>query len=748
MDFADPLHGDRSLRQNPFLQEYYADLDRQNQASASPKSCVKSVHGRSFKVQNNPARSAHSKPLIAFASRDHNMARSRGGKCDVVRSYERDRNENSNRMIQNEVPATSDLGLKVFEIVVDRDPLDIAGYARVLALANVFQRDEEQRAERRIDHRQVQVEINKEISKEAWDHFTDPFGDSDPLDLNQPRRVDALVKAIPSENHLIQIASGDGQKVSKKSYIAERDIFQHESDVRNQIQDHQKKMGFIKKAGLKLEQFIEKNAPKANPLHFDGEISQKIIQVANASQDQKIQNFENIIRGINDYAVWSSDALLDIAPWVKHSSEEFYEKHRMKRKGDGFENSLYYGTGIALGVFMEIALTRGAAGVAAKGFAISKKVGDTLLRAGIKAGTIAQLTTGGIGRGASAGLPHALGGPNVVLQEGTFALRVLTDVKLKKATEVAKVIKNSPELLKKSPQLAEFILKPITDGPAFFSDLAKLTNRLATVRKFTNLTVATSILPETDPIVNEAIGQIVQNTSDAEAVFEDFGKICDSLDDSVKCFDAYLEFAHRQQMRQFVKEMDCPKEAIPYVMKKIPKRADSNDTTLEKAVKNIINAQDTINYCDKYVKDPWVREKLLQLLMPLQKHHVFTNKCVKKEWTRDFKKIFDQYQIDIEKHWNLLLLPHLPQAHSDKYHKRCLDALDQADEIVQSQKGLTIQEQRELLLRIIEEKVILPLLRNPLLPMHKWYKFWQSDKLQADSMKSSSTREETTTTPL
>lgn len=733
MSIADPIWPDRSLRNNPFLKDYFAEQDRINKPQTSiyyPNSdSSSSSSSNSPRIEHNSPHLRESNPFIHSIRDSHQE-----------RSQEREQRS----FIHHEKPQDNDLGARIIQIAMDpfEDTWEIDRVARVLILANEFKKDEEGRIAQKEQNEQIDQKTS-DIKQKLLDYVADPMGDFGSLDPGRLNRIEAIAKIIVQENPLIQNEKGNSEAPSKQTKFDPREDIQSEPDIKDKIQNHNQQRGLIKKGIQKVEHFIENHVPKVNPLQFTGKVSQQILHVQNKIQEQKVQNFENIIRGINDYVIWQCNGLLSCIPGLNHSSNEFYDHHKMGKKGEGLENSFYYWMGAATGITSEMFLLKGSPTAANIGRVAMQKAGNALVKAGVQCAIHSKLVTGSIGEGILPYLPHELGGTSVIAKESRGVLNGFSEAALFRAAETtSKIIKDIPQILEKVPELARFVQQPIKDGTDFFRGLFAFTKTPLDSHVFKNLTNQASVLPEIDSIANQAIAEIARDTAAAKEIFSDFSRVLDTLDDPLRGFQEYAEFVHRHEMRQFARDLGCSEEALPYVMKKVPKRADCSADTIDKTVSNILIAQDNIAYCDKYVRDPWIRDKLLQLLMPLQKHHAFSNKCIQKDWTRDYKIFLDAYGLDINKHWNLLLIPHLPQAHDDRYHRWCFNILTAAHNKVQSVKGLTLDQQKDLLLKIIEEKLTIPLRENPLLPMKKWYKFWENDKLQADSMTSSSTKDE------
>lgn len=728
MSIPDPIWPDRSLRENPFLKDYFAEQDRQNEPQKTIQDQNSNISSdNKIKAEERPSRQRDSDPV------SHER--------DLYHDNERGHDNGNNPFIRSDTSQSNGLEAKIVEMAFDPfdETWDVDRIARVLILANEFQKDEEERALRR-EQNQVSEGASLDAKQKVFEYASDPLGDFGSLDPNRLKRVEALVNVIPKENHLIQSESSKLEPLPNQVKIHDNGSFQNESDIRDKILLHQEKIGLVKKGIQKVEKFIEKHIPQADLNQFHGKDSKQYVKFQNDRENQKVQNFENTIRGINDYFVRNIDAFLGFVPGLNHSSQDFCDRHLMGRKGGGLENSLYYWTGTATGVAAELCLLKGASAAANIGRIALQKAGNSMARAGLQAAVHAKLTTGAIGKGVASYLPRASGGSAAVVHQSATVLNYAEAGILRVAEYTAQVIKNSPEVVKRAPEVAKFLQNPVANAWDFMRGVASLSKGL---HVFEKLSPQTSVIPEIDSVANQAISQAALRETEAQAIVEDLGAVLDNLDDPTSAFKAYGEFAYRQEMRQFVQDMNCPQEAVSHVMRKLPRRTHFATDTIDETIKNILIAEDNIRYCDKYIKDPWVREKLLQLLMPLENHHVYTDKSVVSGVTKGFKKIFDKYGLNLNEHWNFLLIPHRGR-HSPKYHKWCYDNLVAADNIVQSQIGLSIEQQKELLLKLIQKEVIMPLRENPLLPMYKWYDFWQNDKLQADSMKSSSTKEETT----
>lgn len=349
MSFADPLWPCRSLRDNPFLQDHFANIDRQNEASTSNQNSNSAdrFSGRSLKIENKDSKNKESDRFIRSTHR--------GRERDRDDRNEKNYRENTNQFIGRDKTAINDLGAKIIQQAMDpfEDTWDIDRLARVLVLANAIQKDEQGRVAKEEHKQQIQKEESADIKENVWNYATDPSGDFGSLDPARLKRVEALAKVIPKENHLIHTVSIQTGPIAKalpqRRELEERHHPLNIGDVKNKIHHHQQRIGVIKKGFQKAEQFIKKHIPKADPSQFEGKLSQQIIEAQNSIQEQKIQNFENLIRGIHDHAIGQCNVILSLIPNLNHSSTEFCEKHLMGQAGEGLENSFYYWTGSQIG---------------------------------------------------------------------------------------------------------------------------------------------------------------------------------------------------------------------------------------------------------------------------------------------------------------------------------------------------------------------------------------------------------------
>ncbi|MCH9632645.1 MAG: hypothetical protein S4CHLAM6_09830 [Chlamydiae bacterium] len=442
--------------------------------------------------------------------------------------------------------------------------------------------------------------------------------------------------------------------------------------------------------------------------------------------NKKFKILKNLMRGVNDYAIRQCNSLLCAIPGLNHSQEDFYEKHLMSRKGEGIESSFYYWTGNAVGVLAELATLKGGPTAINIGRLAVQKVGLAAGRAGIQAAVHAKLTTGSIGKGVAQHLPRAAGGGALAIHESaTFASQFSKLVALKSVETVVKVLKNSSELLRKAPEIAKYIQKPVVDSQEFLRGLRNMVKSPLTSHIIEDITVKNSISSEIDSIANQAISKASKDINEAEAVFEDFEGVLDSLDDRASSFQKYLEFVHRHQMRKFVQNMNCPKEAISYVMEKVPERTSYRENITEETVKNILKAQDNIEYCNKHVRDPWVRDKLMQLLWSEGKFSVFGSDI--KGYSEQFKTIVEQYGLDMSKHWNQLRIPRHAVI-SKNFHNWVLEELQDIHQKIQQMEISDDVQRRSSFLQQFNIRIKNTLKSNPLISHPKWYKFWKNDK--------------------
>jgi len=64
--------------------------------------------------------------------------------------------------------------------------------------------------------------------------------------------------------------------------------------------------------------------------------------------------------------------------------------------------------------------------------------------------------------------------------------------------------------------------------------------------------------------------------------------------------------------------------------------------------------------------------------LPMQEHHFATNK--NQEFTPEFEKILDKYDLNLDDDWNKAMLPHIGR-HPDDYHDFVLEEMLKSDEI-------------------------------------------------------------------
>ena len=721
MSIADPIWPDRSLRDNPFLKDYFDEQDRMNEVQASISNLnsdsSNSSSDNSPRIENNNSCQKNDNPFIDSVRAER----------DSYQDISMERKDNP--FICHDKSKDNDLGARIIQVAMDpfEETWDIDRMTRVLILANEFKKDEKGRTDRK-EHNTETDQKTSGVKQEVWDYVTDPTGDFGSLDPARLKRVEALAKVIPQENHLIQIETSKSKNFSNQIRLDRSEDIQTEPDIKNRIQHHNEQRGLIKKGVQKVEHFIEKHIPKVDYLQFNGKISQQIIKSQNKMQDQKIQNFENIIRGVNDYVVWQCNGLLSSIPGLKHSSKEFYDHHKMGKKGLGLENSFYYWMGAATGIASEFVLLKGRATAANIGRQAMQKVGNALIKAGIQGAVHSKLVTGGIGEGIVPYLPRGFGGTAIVGKESTSLIKGFSEAALFKAAEtISKVIKNSPDVLKKTPELAKFINKPITNARDFLEGLFPFTKTALDSHVFKNLANQATVLPEIDSIANHAIAEIARDTAASQEIFADFSSVLDALDNPARGFQEYIEFIHRHEMRQFARDMGCPEEVLPYIMKKVPKRESCTASALERLVSNILIAQDNIKYCNKHVKDPWIRDKLLQLSLPLQKHYIYSYKKNESGDTNEFKKILDKYGLDLNQHWNLLLIPRRPVV-ADDYHDWVLSELESIHQEIVALEHVDELEKRKLFLELFQTRIKDVIRSNPLICAHKWYRFWKKNK--------------------
>ena len=87
----------------------------------------------------------------------------------------------------------------------------------------------------------------------------------------------------------------------------------------------------------------------------------------------------------------------------------------------------------------------------------------------------------------------------------------------------------------------------------------------------------------------------------------------------------------------------------------------------------------------------------------MQKHHFFTNKHTTK-YTPEFERILDRYNLDLDKDWNKVTIPHEGR-HTDYYNKMMLKELKEADRYARGD--------RTKLLKYLEDGIFKKIIRNP-----------------------------------